>query len=185
MTARLILVKHSMPTIEPERDAREWQLSAIGRERCGPLAESLRAYLPAKLFCSEEVKAIQTAQLIGEVLGLASRPMPNLHEHDRRGAPYHERTEDFESAVQQFFNQPKKRVYGNESAHEALARFSQAIDQVWAVMPPDESAIVVAHGTVITLYVAAHHRMDPFAFWKSLKLPSAVALTRKVNSLLG
>jgi len=179
MTSRLILVKHSAPTIEPERDAREWQLSAVGRERCGPLAESLRAYLPAKLFCSDEVKANQTAQILGEILRLSPHTMPDLHEHDRRGVPYHERVEDFEAAVRQFFNQPDQRVYGNESAHEALTRFSQAIDQVLAATPINENAIVVAHGTVITLYVAAQHRMDPFAFWKSLKLPSAVALTLK------
>ena len=32
------------------------------------------------------------------------------------------------------------------------------------------------YGTVITLFVAAHAKIDPFAFWKRLGLPSFVVM---------
>ena len=40
----------------------------------------------------------------------------------------------------------------------------------------DENVMLVAHGTVITLFVAVHAKIEPFAFWKRLGLPSFVVM---------
>ncbi len=37
--------------------------------------------------------------------------------------------------------------------------------------------MVVAHGTVITLFVARRAGLEPFPFWKRLGLPAFVALS--------
>ena len=179
--SKLILVKHSQPAIDPHIDARDWHLSEAGRARCQFLVEQLRSYLPAALYSSDEPKAMETAQLIGEPLGLRSIARPNLHEHDRRGTPYEVNPADFEASVAMFFARPDERVYGNESAQQALARFSKAIAHILDQGAAQSATpIVITHGTVITLFVAAHNGMDSaaaFAFWKSLKLPSVVELS--------
>ena len=174
---KLILVKHANPLQQPSVDARNWRLSPKGQAASVLLAEALRPHLPAALYCSQEPKATETAQLAGAPLGLVAQPIADLHEHDRRNTPYFERIEDFDAAAQRLFAQPDALVYGHETASAALARFSHAIARAQAQTPMDQNAIVVAHGTVITLFVAAHNPIDPFAFWKGLALPSVVVLT--------
>jgi broad specificity phosphatase PhoE len=41
---------------------------------------------------------------------------------------------------------------------------------------PQDDLAVVAHGTVITLFVAQTNSIDPFKFWQRLGLPSYVVL---------
>ncbi|HMB23065.1 MAG TPA: histidine phosphatase family protein, partial [Anaerolineales bacterium] len=52
-------------------------------------------------------------------------------------------------------------------------RFSNALASVTAAYP-DKSIVVVAHGTVITLFVEKRTGLEPFQFWKKLDLPSFV-----------
>ena len=40
----LILVRHSLPAVDPEVPSATWPLSAEGRERCVTLAERLAEY---------------------------------------------------------------------------------------------------------------------------------------------
>ena len=58
---------------------------------------------------------------------------------------------------------------------QAQERFSQAVEAVLEKYK-DDNVGIVAHGTVITLFVAAHTRIEPFAFWKQLGLPSFVVM---------
>ena len=37
---KLILVKHSLPVIDPEKPAHQWKLSPEGKKRCIPLAQA-------------------------------------------------------------------------------------------------------------------------------------------------
>jgi broad specificity phosphatase PhoE len=67
-------------------------------------------------------------------------------------------------------------VWGNETAEQAGERFSGALHEILERYP-DENVAVVAHGTVITLFVARHAAVEPFVFWKRLGLPSFCVLT--------
>lgn len=42
---------------------------------------------------------------------------------------------------------------------------------------PVGNIIIVAHGTVITLFVSRRAGLEPFPFWKRLALPSFVVLS--------
>lgn len=163
----MLLVRHSVPEIEPARPAHEWRLSADGRARCERLARQVAAYEPELLLSSPEPKALETAELIAPRLGLAVKVENDIREHERRTLPFLPRSE-FLRLMREFFARPDEVVVGEESASAARARFASVVDSI------DRPAVAVTHGTVIALYVAASDEDGGFAFWKTLALPDAV-----------
>jgi broad specificity phosphatase PhoE len=171
----LILIKHSMVTIDTTVSAQHWRLSEEGRERCTTLADQLALYHPTRIVASQEPKATETGQLVAARLGLPFETAAGLGEHDRTGVPFGP-TAQFEADVARFFAQPGDLVHGRETADEAYARFSGAVQRILNQYPDDTLAIVT-HGTVLSLFVARHAGIDPFPLWKSLHLPSFVVLS--------
>lgn len=167
----LILVKHAPPAIDPSRPPGAWPLAPDGPARAMALAESLRTYHPASLVSSEERKARETAAAIAGCLGLAWETAKDLHEHVRDNLPLLER-EEFEDRVGRFFAEPDRLVFGRETAGQALDRFAAAVHRELDKRPAGNICLV-AHGTVITLFLAQYAGIkEPFAFWRRLGLPS-------------
>src|SRR5262249_47477752 len=84
---------------------------------------------------------------------------------------------ELEARIARFFAEPGTHIMGNETADQADARFARAVDRICAAHP-DETVVVVAHGTVITLFVSRATGIAPFPFWKRLGLPAIVVLSR-------
>ena len=171
----LILVKHALPEIVPHLPARQWRLSEEGRRRCSTLADRLAPYQPALIASSGEYKAVETAQIVANALGKPFEIADGLHEHDRSSVVFLSRQE-FESAVAHLFEQPEALVFGGETASQAQNRFKKAVESLLAKYP-EGSIAIVAHGTVIALFVAGCAGIDPFPFWQRLSLPSFVVLS--------
>jgi broad specificity phosphatase PhoE len=171
----LILVKHSHPEIVTTVPAAQWRLSDAGRRRCVALAERLAAYRPATMIASREPKAEETARIAAEHLRLRYTTAEGLHEHDRSNVGWSP-SEDFQDAVGHFFAQPSELVFGRETADEARSRFAAALDTAVAAHPHG-NLVVVAHGTVIALLVAARTGTAPLPLWRRLGLPSFVVLS--------
>jgi broad specificity phosphatase PhoE len=183
MPERLILVKHSLPAILPDVPAREWVLSEEGQRRSMALAEVLRPYQPIKLIASEEPKAAETGQIAAVQLGCRFETRPGLHEHVRVNEPYRAKAE-FEALVQRFFQQPARLVFGEETADEAEARFTWAVEAVIEQNEALETLVIVAHGTVITLYVSCLTGIAPFPLWQRLGLPGFVVLNGQQKTVI-
>ena len=175
MTRKLILIKHASPLVIPGTPAQEWKLSDKGKESCVALAEALRKYEPAVFVSSEEPKARETAEITASRLSAPFETAPDLHEHDRSNVP-HMRSGEFISHMEVFFRKREERVLGNETAYEAQGRFSRAIDAVLAKHASGNVA-VVAHGTVIALFLHAHGGKKPFELWREMGLPSFAVLS--------
>lgn len=171
---KLILVKHSQPEIIPEVTAHEWRLSAEGRRRTIPLAARLAAYYPSKIFSSPEPKAYETAAAVGSRLGLPVQVNPRLHEHRRNSVAYLDAA-GFQQSMRNFFDHPEERVFGEETAAEARARFSGAVRRLM-VQYPRQTIVVVSHGTVISLFSADCCHLEAYEIWKQLALPSFVVI---------
>ncbi len=172
----LLLVRHSLPDIDPGVAARYWKLSDEGRRRCTTLAEMLPTYHPAVVVSSAEPKAAETAALVAVNLGIPLESEADLHEHDRSDVT-HLSQEEFQRSVARLFAQPEDLVFGNETAAQAQHRFEQAVDRLLA-RHPGKTVAVVAHGTVISLFVAARcSNVDGHALWKQLGLPAFVILS--------
>ena len=173
---QLILIKHSLPEIVPSIPAKQWLLSATGRQRCNQLATQLEAFSPVVFITSDEPKAQETGQVVAKILGTPCTTAPNLHEHDRTNEKYLPKKEQFEVRVARFFAHPQRLVFGQETADDAHARFANAVSTA-ITQHPGRSIAIVAHGTVITLFVARACGLQPFTLWKRLDLPSFVVLT--------
>jgi broad specificity phosphatase PhoE len=165
----VLLVRHSVPEVDPAQPAETWPLSEEGRRRCGPLAARLAAHEPTAIVSSTEPKARETAELVGAGLGLEVREDAALRETARRTVPWLEAVE-FRRAVRALFERPEEVVFGEESASGALARFSAAVDGLPA------RSVVVSHGTVISLYAASRTGDDAYAIWSELELPDLVVV---------
>jgi len=182
VSRNLILVKHSLPALEPGVPSHDWHLSDVGRARCIPLAAYLAAYTPMVIAASAEPKATKTGQIIAERLAAPIEIVADLHENDRTGLGWLD-SDELEATIARFFAEPDQHIMGNETADEAHIRFAAAVADVCA-RHPHGNIIIVAHGTVITLFVARRAGLEPFPFWKRLGLPSFVALSLPDHALL-
>ena len=173
----LLLIKHAMPTIDPAAEPSRWTLAAEGRAACERLAHHLAPYPLAAIVASDEPKARETATLLAAALGFAG-PITtdhDLREHERRAGDFYPEQGKFEAAMRDLFARPDELVFGAETASAARDRFSAAVARRLTATPAGDLAIV-AHGTVISLFVAAHNALDPFALWQGLGLPSFLVL---------
>ncbi len=172
---KLILVRHSLPHIDPQIPARQWRLSETGRTRCLPLARDLEAHQPTRIVSSLEPKAIETGQIVAERLGLPFNTYEGLHEHDRSNVDFMDKA-DLNSSVARLFQRPDQMVYGKETADQAHFRFAGMVAEVMQLYGEGNIAIV-AHGTVIALFVARAAGIEPLPVWKRLGLPSFAVLS--------
>jgi broad specificity phosphatase PhoE len=72
------------------------------------------------------------------------------------------------------FKEPSRRVLGLETADEAYARFSSAIDRILEADRNDVA--VVSHGTVIALFAQRRLRKDGFTVWRAMGQPSTLVI---------
>ena len=172
----LVLVKHSLPEIDPAVPSREWRLSEVGRVRSRILAEQLDQYDLDEVISSNEPKAIETAEILASVLDIPVEVIEGLHEHERSNVGFLEK-ERFEQSIVRFFSRPAELVFGEETAEAAFDRFSKAV-HVLADRFMQANVALVTHGTVLSLFVSRTSGLEPFATWKRLGLPSFIVLSR-------
>jgi len=176
---KIILIKHAEPQKDPSRPPDEWGLSEEGRRRCGALADRIAPLQPRVIVTSEEPKAVETGEILGGRLGVATRQAAGLQEHDRHNVPLMAPRE-FISYVELFFRRPSELVLGEETAEEAEGRIVDAVDAVLATerqqMGGDATIAIVTHGTVLSLFLAERAGQEPFRLWRSMGLPSYAVL---------
>jgi broad specificity phosphatase PhoE len=170
----LILIKHSLPEIQEGIAPNLWHLSQEGKRRAHLLAPRLAGYGLQRVFASLEPKASETGEILAADLRLPFRTVANLHEHVRPAAENFSQAA-FEADVANFFARPDALVFGRETADQAHARFRAAVMGILEETV-GQSLAVVAHGTVISLFVSREFGVEPFPLWKSLGLPSCVVL---------
>ena len=175
-TSRLILIRHSIPTIDSSRPAATWRLSESGRNAATAIAFELSGRGIRSVISSEEPKATETATIIADSLEIPLSSAPGLHEHERGQLDWHDE-EAWYALIRRFFERPNEVVFGYESANESLARFKTAIEDV-LIQPAHQlgTIAVVSHGTVMSLYVADQTGDDPYSIWNGLRMPDHVEL---------
>lgn len=174
MVGSCLFIRHARPEIDPQLPAGQWPLSSDGQQQSLALAQRLNGMGLTHIVTSTEQKAIETGRIIATYLGLPLLTLPNLHEHDRTNTPFQSESQ-FQQAIRDLFAHPDQLVFGQETANQALARFQQAVAGVLEMFPAGKVAIV-AHGTVISLYMAYCSGRDAYTLWQSLKQPDALSL---------
>jgi broad specificity phosphatase PhoE len=174
----LTLIRHAAPQSDTTIPASDWRLSHAGRESCRALAERLRPLALDLIVSSVEPKAVETARLTAGYLGIPSEIAFSLHEHDRSNMGFIPDGERFQQMVADLFARPDERVFGRESANEALSRFEHSLHQLLTIYQGQNFG-VVTHGTVLSLFVAKYNPdVDVFAFWKGLEMPDVIELAK-------
>ncbi|MFT3852121.1 MAG: histidine phosphatase family protein [Ilumatobacteraceae bacterium] len=135
--------------IDPAVPVPEWGLSAPGRERATAVAAEPWIRRLVAVFASMERKAIETAELIAEPIGLTVATDAELGENDRSATGFLP-PDEFERVADEFFAQPDVSVRGWERAIDAQRRIVDAVERCLRAAPPGNVA-VVAHGAVGTL----------------------------------
>jgi broad specificity phosphatase PhoE len=170
----LVLVKHALPVLDPSRPAKEWQLGTEGELQAKRLASRLQVFAPLRLVTSPEPKALTTGQLVSAELGVDVTPVEGLQEFDRPVLPLMSKAEH-ERANAAIFTDLNRPVLGAESGRVALDRFAAAV-AAELMQTGTQSLVVITHGTVISLFVAAHNRVDAFELWNKLVCASFVVV---------
>ena len=182
MKKYLILVKHSLPKIEKNRPANQWELSDEGRVLAKKLAARLNRYQPEAIISSVEPKAKDTAKIIAAERNLEIQIVDGLHEHDRSKAGYLHGNE-FQVAVCEFFEKPDTLVFGSETANGCHARFQQTVNSILN-QNLDKTVVIVAHGTVISLFVSRLTGISAWSLWNDLALPSFIVVDVQTAKLI-
>lgn len=182
MKKYLILVKHSVPEIIEEVPAREWKLSKEGHARAERLAHRLIRFIPDVIVSSKELKARETAESIARGLQLDFYRAEGLQEHDRSNVAYLSQ-DDFQVSVREFFQRPDQLVFGSETAEQAQSRFTEAVHFVLRSYA-NKTVVIVAHGTVISLFVSRLTGISGFSLRKEMGLPSFLVLDLESNTLV-
>jgi len=166
----IVLVRHAAPVVQAGVASEAWPLSPAGRDAGALLAERLRALAPRVVISSPEPKAHETAQIVSHALAVPLLGDDGLREHQRRTVPLMAAS-DFMRAMAEVFERPDERVFGDETARQALGRFRSAVDRIVAAHP-DGNVVIVSHGTVLALFVAANTGQDGYALWRNMQMPS-------------
>lgn len=154
---RLILVRHGETdwnvTLQYQGHATV-PLNIHGRRQAEAAARRLGArYEPSMLYASDIVRAWETAQIIGETLGLTPRAMPELREIDVgqwEGLTPEELYRRFPDHMREYERDPARTVrLGGESYAQLQNRALAALHHIEATHRPDETILAVSHGGTI------------------------------------
>lgn len=148
--ARLILIRHGESVANAERrftHGPHEPLSRRGREEALARARVLQErFDPVALYASPFVRALETARLIGSVLGLEPIVVDALREQDfgaLRGQPYSAVGSDIEVQGRWRYCPP-----GGESLEAVFQRAGPALDEI-AERHLGAEVVVVSHGGVM------------------------------------
>ncbi len=167
---KIILVRHGETEANRRRcfgDSDDVPLTDAGRLQSRELAFRLsRDFCPEVLVSSDFLRARQTSEIIGRILGLMTEAVPGLHERNfgsLRGQPY-------KRLVEMMSLTPIEPAWlwsppGGESLDDVRRRAIPAIDSLRSRYPGRE-IVIVCHGAVIQA-VCAHITGD----WSAATVP--------------
>lgn len=156
----LILLRHGETewnlTGRWQGQAEDTPLTALGREQARIVARRLAAYPIQAIYSSDLVRAFETAQIVGQVLGVELIPEPGLRESDIgawTGLTWDEITARFPDEVAAMFAGEDVRRGGGESYGELQARLAATLDRILA-RHAGQTVLLVSHGAALRSLIA-------------------------------
>lgn len=148
--AYALYISHPQVEIDPDVPVPDWSLSARGRARTRGFADATLVRGLKALVSSHEVKAQETAAILGETLGVPVVHAAGLEEIDR-SVPGYVPAERFEELANLCFARPEESAEGWERAVDAQARVVAAFEATLAGHDLTLPIGFVGHGGVGTL----------------------------------
>lgn len=148
----MYFLTHADVVIDPEVPITDWGLSERGRDRIRAGRGQPWLGSVTSLWSSKERKALDTAEILSQPLGLSIQVRADLGENDRSSTGYLP-LEEFDRTADQFFADPDNSVRGWTPARVEQARILSATSTVTA-LDPGGIPLVVSHGAVGALLLA-------------------------------
>ena len=142
-------ITHPQVRIDANVPVPEWGLSDIGRVRAVAMLDQPWVGPIRRIVSSAERKAIETAEILAEHLGLVVEVRQRMHENDRSATGFLPPAE-FEAVADQFFANPRSSIRGWERAIDAQHRIVSEVEMVLDADGGGDIAFV-GHGGVGTL----------------------------------
>jgi broad specificity phosphatase PhoE len=150
---KLILVRHGQSVGNAQQFMQgqmDTPLTDLGREQAKALAKRLKGYGISAIYTSDLSRAYETAQIVGEELGIEPVPDPRLREIDLGGWSGLTRAE----VIARYPEEWKRWEEGKDIEHAGGESFSQFWERVREVLNEiidrhrGETVLIVAHGGV-------------------------------------
>jgi probable phosphoglycerate mutase len=128
-------------------------LNEVGRGQAETVAPVLAAFGASRLWSSDLLRALQTAEYVAAATGLSIEPDARLREYDvgaRSGLTLTEFADRFpEEYAAWVAEAASPRVPGEESTEEVRDRIVPALRDCLAALEPGETGLVVLHGACL------------------------------------
>lgn len=149
---------HPQVKIDPAVPVPRWGLSDVGRARVEALAASGTWAATRHIISSGETKAIETAEILAQALGVTIEVREVMHENDRTSTGFLP-PPAFEAMADQFFVNPQLSVDGWERAIDAQIRIVAEVERVLARTLTGD-VLFVGHGAVGTLLLCHYDNLS-------------------------
>lgn len=146
-------VTHPEVQVDPATPVPRWGLSPAGTRRAEALRRQPWLAATRRIVSSDEVKAVQTAEILATSLGVAVEVRDGIGEHDRSSTGFVP-PDRFEALADRFFAEPERSVEGWERAVDAQDRILRNLADLLGGDGGGD-VVVVGHGGVGTLWCCA------------------------------
>ena len=176
---RLLLIRHGQSEGNAARRIQgqgEYPLSKLGRQQARRLAQRLRKEYDdiAAIYTSSQIRALQTAEILAEAIGVSVVPDDRLREYDV-GELTGLTIEDVRERFPQVYAAWKEDVEewvpmpGSEGNENFCQRVHEVFAEIAARHKSDKNVAVVSHGGALGAYLVeiiglAPGRRHPFYF---------------------
>lgn len=182
--AKLLLIRHAHPHLDPETPPSTWKLSEEGVDRAGRLADRLSGRGIKRIFTSTELKSIETGRICADRLGVPCEQREGLEEQNRTGVGFLP-NEVFLRGVRDLFQRPNEQVMGIETGLHAAERMERTLLALTdRIIDDTETLACVSHGTIISLYAAHSLGVDGLELWQRLGMPSTLHIDTDSKEIL-
>jgi broad specificity phosphatase PhoE len=169
--ARLVLVRHAMPVVEPAVPAERWRLGPTGRAAARALQPLVT--WPAYYVASSEPKAVQTLQ---EIAGQTNVITDAALVEVRRPHRWSDNS-IYRAAARSYIQGACPE--GWEPHDQVIGRFEEAVVRHAAAAADQGRTLVVdTHGVASTIWLASRYVLgpDPVEFWAALRFPDLIEI---------
>ncbi len=156
----LVLVRHGETDWNAEARAQghaDVPLNAVGRAQAQTVAPVLADFAPTRLWSSDLVRAMQTADYVAAATGLPIERDPRLREYDvgkRSGLTATEFATSFPEEYAAWLAEDQSRlVPGEETTQQVRDRVVPALRDCLAGLAPGDTGVAVLHGACLKVAV--------------------------------
>ena len=150
-------ITHPNVVVDPGVPVPDWPLSELGKSRAAALCRSDRLGGVDEVYVSHERKALDTAEILKQRLGLPYTCATGLEENDRSATGYLPASE-FEMVADAFFAHGSESIRGWERAVDAQDRIRKTVEELLAARKGHGDVAIISHGAVGALLLC--HLLD-------------------------